>query len=574
MKLSSDPAIFSDSDDEYGTLAGRVMDVVQDSTTTKIAQGQLLPSAGIKERSLDNEDDRLTTSPKKLTHLMKLVYSPQRSPLQPHEKKNITKDLRALMLPESQRRSITISPKVSPKVQRDWDHLFDSIQPQPVNNVPLSSEEEEEQIQDDSIKVNLSFIFNSLESKQDVVVKSEKKIHSPRRSGRCYGDQRSYRIENDERQDVHDIESDSDISNINDLRKLGKNNRDQEEIDYILEGLVTNNFSLLTASLLDLAHLVTSGKANIMENSLVILASIQGIKQKNALNDWLIKVILYLFIKEDSYPIADYSHEITNMLTDFLDNVELNGLLNISRTSLNQLQTKIPSSKEIKISIIDSFKHDGLFMTIQNYEVVSSLYDTVDLRGKLVILSFYEAYFTDSRDVKGFENIASLVEDTIGNLEAEKYTHYELAIMKLLVLITTNYRNTSVLYESKNIPILISVVNQVLVSSTHISTNIALFILGYLINFMEADTYTVEDFGPITKNINLVQEFLARDESSVHLKGYNSILLGYIKIRHDIGIEAPQLIDWLADFRTNIENKAVQHKITIIIHELEPEKKP
>jgi hypothetical protein len=631
LKLSSDPLIFSDSEDDFKLLsAERLMDVIQDSTTTEVEKhNQLLPPSTFKKsgKSLHDADidqDQLTTSPKKLTRLMKEVYSPQRSPLQPHKKRNITNELKVLMLPESQSKPFTASPKFTPKVQSVWDDLFDNIQQdEPVLNKPLSASEDNEDPEEESkVNVNLSFIFDSFDLKQEEDFKTSepKEKEKSHRSARTYGDQRTYRIANDEEDDTISTNldipgsSESDISNINDLRKLGKNNRNKEEIDYILEGLVFRDGernSLLTASLIDLCQLLVAaeGESNIVENNLVILERIHKVSKKNRISqklnksqkidtfqkadtaqdkgtliDWLIKVVIYLFVtKVDSSQRLEIVHqcssELTSILTSFPEELPLNGLLSICRTNLRQLKNAIPSNKGIQVATIDMLKHEKQFMTWENFELAGLLYHFLELVDeKLVVLVFLEAYLSDSKYVEGFEHMLRMIEETVSNLAAGKYTDIELAIMKLLVIITTNYHLnhiTSCLYESKNIPVLVSVLNNVFDkkkkgTATDDKVNIALFILGYLINFIETETYDIHDFDIISKNICLSRDLVNEDESIIHLKGYNCILVGHMKVRYGaiIEIESDELIELLQYFKGNIYNNAVQDKIKNLIKEL------
>ena len=99
-----------------------------------------------------------------------------------------------------------------------------------------------------------------------------------------------------------------------------------------------------------------------------------------------------------------------------------------------------------------------------------------------------------------------------------------------------------------------------------------MFLLGFLINFVESDRFELQKFDDVRDNIAIFEaiDASAKDEASGHLIGYNSIVLTYLLLKYseDLDIDIQHLKHKLDHFKEKIANTRIKTKIDSLLTEL------
>ncbi|CUM65279.1 uncharacterized protein PRCAT00002913001 [Priceomyces carsonii] len=596
------------------------------------------------------KNDPLTTSPKRYTRLMSNITtndgftSPDSSPIKRIKKRktrisNSTSSSQQPSSPSPTSRSLQNStpgaktqkhsaPKTAtPKEREAWSSLFENIEKESVferpsmilpfdKRVRKETNASNESKLGDSVfhtlptAVNLEAVFNAIESnKSDVSTEApqqSKHTYQDKKSKvKMYGVERSFLTENQmeenegkeddnkarEIDEFNHTDDEDRITNINDLRCLGKRSLENDEIIYLLEGLIYKNSSriqssnsLLILSLIDLANkLIAKDDVGAFTRTIAarlrkIFKKVKSMDHKNTgVIKWLVAANYYLLaqlldFKLESSALEDNDEEFENCVLSMIgDDFKVFGLLALTKSNLFDMREKLPPVHKMQLNLLRNIRG------VKNGDLVESalrIYDTLhERKDKLVLLSYLVLYFEQFDNVENYETLLPIFETTIDNIHHGKYDEIDLNVMKLMVIISTNCNTTEgqTIYRRHYVSILLHLINEFYESNTtcQVTNNMILLSLGYLINFVEYED-VITELSILNHNIKLIKkiDMCKTGELFQHIVGYNFILLSHFKLFLDLQVPKSFLLQGLGHFRDQILNIGIIDKIDNLILKL------
>ncbi|ABN68607.2 predicted protein [Scheffersomyces stipitis CBS 6054] len=584
------------------------------------------------KRSLSdfNLSDSLTTSPQKLVTVVNaLSNSP--SPVKSRAKRRLEDELKDLAKTpprnkskNNNREQVTPAkstnstakrtPTFTPKEARDWDSLFESIDDESVGrNTFLTSQNdsdnhgEETDNDDGEINVDLSVFSSYVENSNTSPSRnsSERISKGTAKSKlRTYGDERSFLLEGNEEENSKvsigdEIPVVEDVLSINDLRSISKENQRKEALDYILEGLqftdcknlATGN-AVLVSLLVDLAIESIKNGSNALERNGEIIATRLLAIYENIINSkgngkdvlcWLVSVN-FLFLaasatRTEQVAISQtFRHCLLSILKSLGVTYSSNGLPILVKKSLLQLSDILQIETPLQVQLIEVMSNVPDFHRADIFEHVIQLFATeTRLTNKMKLLSYIQSYVERSPELDSLYDLEICILESMNKIDFVQLDDLDVQVLKLVVVLSTSYDNNErvaeLLFDPKYVSPMIRYINSSYSClNDEYRLNIALFLLGFLINFVESDRFELQKFDDVRDNIAIFEaiDASAKDEASGHLIGYNSIVLTYLSLKYseDLDIDIQHLKHKLDHFKEKIANTRIKTKIDSLLTEL------
>lgn len=373
--------------------------------------------------------------------------------------------------------------------------------------------------------------------------------------------------------DENDFNSDS-VVNINDMRISARLEQENGDLEYILDGLQASLTStLMISSLLELAITIADTPNKIDKNLDRICRNLIDIVQTNySLSESLAYINICLICQKYNRAIPKFKSLTLQVLLGLNNKIEMDNLLRINRTRVQEILTLNESYVGAYLQVLKEYK-------AIDWNVCLSILDLLNVSptNATQLVGYLEGYFQAAKpigvEVNRFHNF---FEATITNLEKRDITEYDMAVMRCLVLLSTNYEEHIFcdVYDMEwNSNILKYIAQSDCKDS--MSKNMILCLIGVLVNLTEWDLIPIKYFHIITSTMTSMRELQSVQNQEIlrHIIGYLSLILGQLKIRYGDLIEmaVPQLTQLLRQFQLEIHHsqKLLSEKITLLIHQLE-----
>ncbi|KAL6452940.1 hypothetical protein SBY92_000285 [Candida maltosa Xu316] len=424
-----------------------------------------------------------------------------------------------------------------------WD-LLDDIDDSTVHVPKVLINESSE---DESTENTPSLLHQSFELDLDlepIDSSPNNKIHeiqqSNNSSNKTYSQDRSYLIHDhivdpklelgEKIRNMHDYSNDEDSMNINDLRTSGKLNQFED----IIDGLSSNVTNLQLSSLLELidnedSHKLISHVIPLVEASKEIIRHIASI------------VMLQIF-RDNVNDLRTYQSELHVVWLGLKLKVEINQVPKIYREVIKNL-TKEDHGVDFLQLVKENHAATKKLCLLQLEKTTDSGLD--------LILEYLEGGEFTSTELLKFKSHFDACFNTISD---RNHTQIEIKLMKIFAVLTTTHQKNSItpLLQPDWIPTMIEH------STITSSSDMTICILGVLVNLVEWGLVCEPHIDLINRQIPKLTEISRDNEVNQHIIGYNSIILGQLKLKYSskVNITNEILITNLSQFKTQIETKS------------------
>ncbi|KAK6461703.1 hypothetical protein DFJ63DRAFT_195102 [Scheffersomyces coipomensis] len=517
----------------------------------------------------------------------------------------------------------------TPKEKSAWDDLFDNLGdkievPPSVQQMESESdlddeidEEDEDDSQEEGEVSNIDFqsIYDSFDTANNEEVKPSPgyaKILADNVRVKTYSSERSFLYEESKQtqpttnkhehhiliSDTHDFAVDVDnekLVSINDLRSLGKLNDVNDNFNFMIEGLelvedptvsIESSNSILISSLIDLcielyehktlSQFLTYHNLIIPKLNRIITQLIQYSDSKGKdLIVSLIGKVMFQYIKHGDDLVKDQLMELR--LVPIILSFCLKGMNNeVKELQVNAFNKNRLKKLKISHDLINEFGE--LLVKFRSWNIFLVMEDQLNQTNmkRSIILDYFENYFERNYEIQRLTNFSNqLYMHYFNRLQELGHEEENLQILKILVILTTNYSYEEYEYELRDIyrlEYLKSSIESIPKLIQQNQINLSLFLWGYLINFIESITIKVIP-SEIIQNVAWLnqQPSQPEKEESIHLMGYNCIFVSYLQLQHrhkDVGITSDDLIIRLNHFKKHISNRGIIEKINHLLQEL------
>ncbi|RLV93840.1 hypothetical protein JA1_002154 [Spathaspora sp. JA1] len=471
-----------------------------------------------------------------------------------------------------------VEPKKPDNVNSAWDDLFSSIQEQPVVLQPnITSDSEESGTDDDNTAATNSYIeidFDSITKEITPVSSSQppREAVSTRRTSKpnqknTYASDRTYLAEDNvyfreeltnEISSRHDFNNEESMLNVNDLRTSTKS---PTTLDYILEGLTGGTGPVIISSLLELLNLVSDVSPVEMNK---IIVAIRVLKWDDEIVTKLMSMVYYRISMncEDNFELSVLSSVLDKVILGLELTIDTSGL-----SKVNQTLARPYINSNLDIKFIERIQKEGLISWSVCLAILELL--TTTQQDNLELLQILETYFQDSNDIGlELELITPIFQQTFVRIESEQYTKADHKIIKIFILLTTNYDKRIIqdICDCQYALTMFKFLDKCYSTTSQLS--LCLLVLGLLLNLTEWNLYDI-DTSIITKNMSHLEQFSTEEHSQLtpHIIGYNAIILTNLQLKYNnqLKLNKTKLKAWLIDFQPT---KAISDKISILLQSI------
>ncbi|KAG7661882.1 uncharacterized protein J8A68_004602 [[Candida] subhashii] len=488
-----------------------------------------------------------------------------------------------------------------------WNELFDSIEePQPppliisswddVKIIPkakLSNETSE--LETSALEIELEFksLFENQTTNEAIPTNNSESFNpmknqpdSSECNGRTYGQYRTLLLSDNEAQikdenedikkefstkisDELDFNLDS-VVNINDMRVSGKLAQDNDEVDYIIEGLgmkLSSHQTVVISTLLELAILIIDNSNKLVSFLDRICSRLQNIlRESNSKETKLVCInicLLYERFGSNIKVLESFKSLRGEILTGLAIDIDLSEFSRVNRSMVQKLLSFHESYVLTYLEILKSYD-------LIDWNVCLSILDLVNTgMQESGLVEYIEEYFQHSKPIQiEINRFHKLFQSTFLRIENDDITEHDLTIIRALVLLSTNYDKQAFceIYDPGWVSSMLKYINHSSCDND-LSKNLTLCLVGVLVNLVEWDLLELRDFTVISNCIQRINELQSKNDQEIfrHISGYLALVLTHLKIKYGDLIEIPSslLLQQVMKFKQEIHTqKGLNDKVS------------